>query len=194
MILYFIYNSFRVIKSMTKPVSHQNILDFWFDKEHKPKWFIADNEFDQLIKVKFSGIHTQAVKGELSSWNESPESALALIIILDQFSRNLFRGSPLSFASDKKAVEYTKQALSKEFDKQLASDDLRHFLYMPLMHSENMDDQILSVKLFSSISHILPYAQQHMEVIQKFGRFPTRNKALNRNPTPEETKFLQKNN
>lgn len=179
---------------MTKSVSYQDILNFWFAKEHKTKWFIADNEFDQLIKIKFSDIHTQAVKGELSSWREAPESALALIIILDQFSRNLFRGSPLSFSNDQKALEYTKEALSKEFDKKLASDKMRHFLYMPLMHSENMDDQILSVKLFSSFPHISPYAQQHMETIKKFGRFPGRNKALNRESTPEEINFLQNNN
>ncbi|MCT4634997.1 MAG: DUF924 domain-containing protein [Rickettsiales bacterium] len=179
---------------MTESFSHKDILDFWFAKENKPKWFIADNEFDQLIKDNFSNIHKKASNGKLSSWRNSPETILALIIILDQFSRNMFRGSHLSFANDKKALEYTKEALSKEFDKQLANDDLRHFLYMPLMHSENMDDQILSVKLFSFLPHILPYAQQHMEVIQRFGRFPTRNKALNRKSTPEETRFLQKAN
>lgn len=191
MLVYFIYTSYGGLNSMTESISYQDVLDFWFTKENKPKWFIADNEFDQLIKVKFSDIHTQAAKGELLSWREAPESALALIIILDQFSRNMFRGSPLSFASDKKALEYTKEALLKEFDKKLPSDQMRHFLYMPLMHSENMDDQILSVDLFSSIPHILPYAQQHMETIQKFGKFPTRNKALGRESTPEEIKFLE---
>lgn len=194
MLVYFIYTSNGVIKSMTNSISHQDILNFWFAEENKPKWFIADNKFDQLIKDRFSDIHTQAVKGKLSSWNESPESTLALIIILDQFSRNLFRGSPLSFASDKKALEYTKEALSKEFDKKLPSDEMRHFLYMPLMHSENMDDQILSVKLFSFFPHVSPYAQQHMETIQNFGRFPGRNKALNRKSSPKEINFLQESN
>lgn len=194
MLLYFIYTSDGVIKTMTESISHQDILDFWFAKENKPKWFVADNDFDQLIINKFADIHKKASNGELSSWTESSETILALIIVLDQFSRNMFRGSHLSFANDKKALEHTKEALSKEFDKKLASDDLRHFLYMPLMHSENMDDQILSVKLFSFLPHILPYAQQHMEVIQKFGRFPTRNKALNRESTSEEIRFLQRNN
>jgi len=179
---------------MTKSISHQDILNFWFDKDNKSKWFVSDDTFDQLIKLRFSDIYEQAIQGKLSSWSESPETILALIIILDQFPRNMFRNSPLSFASDKQALEYTKHALSQNFDKELSSDEMRHFLYLPLMHSENIEDQILSIDSFSSMPHVLPYAQQHMDVIKRFGRFPTRNKALSRKSTSEEIQFLQEDN
>ena len=102
---------------MIKSISPQDILNFWFDKDNKSKWFVSNNEFDQLIKLRFSDIYEQARNGELSSWKKSPETILALIIILDQFSRNMFRESPLSFASDEQALEYTKHALSQNFDK-----------------------------------------------------------------------------
>jgi uncharacterized protein (DUF924 family) len=179
---------------MTKSISYRDILNFWFDKDNKSKWFVSNEAFDQLIKLRFSDIYEQAIQRKLSSWDESPKTILALIIILDQFPRNMFRDSPLSFASDKQALEYTKHALSQNFDKELPSDEMRHFLYMPLMHSENIEDQILSVDSFSSMPHILPYAQQHMDVIKRFGRFPTRNKALSRNSTLEEIKLLQESN
>jgi uncharacterized protein (DUF924 family) len=166
------------------------ILNFWFSKENNTKWFIKSEDFDSLIIKKFSTIYNKAAHGNLESWEETSDGILALIIILDQFPRNMFRTSTQSFATDAKALTLAKGAIAKGMDKELAAEQQR-FLYMPFMHSENLKDQDISVALFAKDKMSYNYAVRHREIIQKFGRFPHRNNLLGRKSTKEEIDFLE---
>lgn len=165
------------------------IIDFWFT--NKPKWFLKEPEFDALIKKKFFVVYNQVINNELASWNSKAEDILSLILVLDQFPRNMFRDTPKAFLGDKLALSWAKEAIKKQFDLKLNQDE-RMFLYMPLMHSELLLDQEFSVELYSKINNIniLNYAIAHHDIISKFGRFPHRNKILGRVSTLEEIVFL----
>ena len=165
------------------------IIDFWFD--NKPNWFLKDPEFDALIKKRFFAVYNKAINNELDSWKREAEDILSLILILDQFPRNIFRDTPKAFSGDKLALECAKEAMKKEFDLKL-NQEKRMFLYMPLMHSELLLDQELSVELYNKMGNIniLNYAIAHSDIISKFGRFPHRNNILGRVSTPEEVVFL----
>jgi uncharacterized protein (DUF924 family) len=176
---------------MTPTSSAQQILDFWFAEDMPSQWFANNAQFDQLICDKFSALHQKAVAGELAAWENDPQSLLALVILFDQFSRNMFRDTPAAFASDATALRLTKKALAAKMEQAL-SDNQRAFLYMPLMHSENLADQALSVKLFADFADNAQYAKEHYATIAKFGRFPHRNAILNRASTEEELAFLSK--
>lgn len=169
------------------------ILHFWFEETSPQQWFVKDEAFDQLIRDRFSDIYTQAASGQLDAWVKEPEGALALVIILDQFSRNMFRGSEKSFATDNKALEIAKNAAQAGLDKKLDSDIQRIFLYMPFMHSESLQDQAEGIRLFKHVNNptTLDYAVQHRDIIARFGRFPHRNQVLNRPSTLEEIEFLK---
>ncbi len=171
---------------------YQEILNFWFDENNKSMWFKKDIVFDKKIIDKFENLYKQASNGELSSWLDTPESSLALIILLDQFPRNMFRNSPKAFASDNLALTYAKLVIKKNYDKKISSDKLA-FLYMPFMHSEKLADQNQSVALFgkTGLTKNLEYAKEHREIIVRFGRFPHRNAILQRKTTDEEDKFLK---
>ena len=184
---------------MTTP---PDILEFWFgDKadadygEYRKIWFQPDEAFIAEVKERFTDVHTRAAEGELDDWQETPEGALALIILLDQMSNLIYRFEPGGFASDAKAVEITKKALMRSFDKEFP-DQFRWFFYLPLEHSENLIDQYTAVGLFSMLTPGeandpgVEYAIRHLRVIQRFGRFPNRNEALGRKSTPEEEEFL----
>lgn len=171
------------------PKMAQEILSFWFAAENKPKWFIKKQEFDREITSKFLNYYEEAAKGDLDHWQESLDGSLALIILLDQFPRNMFRGDARSFATDSRAIAITKKIIAQNIDHQ-ASEDYKHFLYMPLMHSEDLADQELSVELFTYNPRARDYAIRHMEIIKKFGRFPHRNIILGRESTVEEIQFL----
>lgn len=171
----------------------QDIINFWFCSQNKEKWFYKDPIFDKEITSKFLPIYEMAVDGELDHWKESALGTLALIIILDQFPRNMFRNMAKSFVTDDKALLLTKFAIYQKMDDGL-SDDYKQFLYMPLMHSENLEDQILCFNLFAYDSQIQSYAKMHMDIIEKFGRFPHRNKIVDRNSTDEELRFLKMQN
>ena len=178
------------------------ILQFWFgdgsDPEHERRWFVQDAGFDQTCRNAFLADHERAAGGELDSWKEEPPSTLALILLLDQFPRNIFRGTPRSFATDSRALATAKDAIARGFD--LALPPVRRaFIYLPFQHSENLDDQHESVRLFRKLAVEHPatagyvkYAEHHLEVIRRFGRFPHRNAVLSRISTPEETAFLSK--
>ena len=183
-------------------MEYQKILNFWFGKPEdinygKPCkfWFVKSDEFDLKLKSQFQNLYEQAAIGELEVWQEQPLSCLALIITLDQFPRNMFRGLPQAFATDAQAKTYAQVAIAHQFDTQLIPVQ-RWFIYLPFEHSENLEDQKISIKLFDSLrSHAdsktsIDYAYQHWEVIQKFGRFPHRNQILGRKNTPEEIEFL----
>src|SRR5512146_1558341 len=178
------------------------ILDFWFgdgtDPEHERRWFAQDAAFDQACRAGFLADHERAARGELDSWKHEPSGTLALILLLDQFSRNIFRGMPRAFATDPKALETAKYGVGRGFDLTLAPLR-RPFIYLPFQHSENLDDQRESVKLFHKLAAEHPamaghveYAEDHMEVIRRFGRFPHRNAVLGRASTPAEVEFIQR--
>ena len=167
------------------------VLNFWFSQRVKPLWFKKNAEFDREIQQRFLITYQLAKTGELDNWQEQPHDALALIIILDQFPRNMFRNTPHAFATDDKAVEITKYAVNNNYQQDLSVEQ-QTFLYMPLMHSENKTDQAQSVKLFTKLGKKdnLKFAIKHQEIIDRFGRFPHRNQILGRESTPTEQEFL----
>jgi uncharacterized protein (DUF924 family) len=176
------------------------ILEFWFgdgsDPERERLWFAQDDRFDQACRTGFLSDHERAAAGELDSWQDSPPSALALILLLDQFPRNIFRDTARAFATDPKARVHARNAVGRGFD--LALPPVRRtFIYLPFQHGEDLDDQLESVRLFRRLAAQEPamtayieYAENHLEVIRRFGRFPLRNAVLGRVSTPEETALL----
>jgi uncharacterized protein (DUF924 family) len=180
----------------------QIILDFWFGTpdspeygKPRPEWFRKDPDFDSAIAAQFLPIYAQAAQGKLQPWQAKPHSCLALLIVLDQFPRNLFRGLPEAFATDEQACEITKNAIAQQFD-QAVLPIQRWFFYLPLEHSENLANQARSLELFQSLAtdpdsqSAIDYAQKHYDVIAQFGRFPHRNAILGRESTPAELAFL----
>ncbi|MBL8676285.1 MAG: DUF924 domain-containing protein [Alphaproteobacteria bacterium] len=174
------------------------ILNFWFGEpnslsygRYKDFWFQSTPELDGQIRKQLEPVDQKAIKGELDPLSETPEGSLALVIILDQFPRNMYRGTPQAFASDAKALKVAKEAVEKKFDQDLLPMQ-RMFLYLPYEHSENIEDQEQSVKLFKNLGDelALKYAIEHRDAITQFGRFPHRNAILGRESTPEEIRFL----
>jgi uncharacterized protein (DUF924 family) len=176
---------------MNRSINPEVVLNFWFDPEVKPFWFKKNSNFDDTIKQRFLDIYQQAIAGALNHWRDNCRSTLALIIVLDQFPRNMFRNTPQAFATDQQAAELTKYALKNNYEKNLSIEE-QAFLYMPLMHSENPRDQSQCVKLFTQLGKEdnLKFALKHQEVIARFGRFPHRNQILNRESTAVEQEFL----
>ena len=165
-------------------------LAFWTEAGYE-KWFTKDLEFDEAFRARFLDLHYAAARREHDDWIETPEGALALMILLDQFPRNSFRGSGHMFATDPLARMYARMAIAKGHDKHVG-DMLPAFFYLPFEHSEDMEDQKLSVKLFTAMNEeFLKYAELHLEVIARFGRFPHRNPALGRISTADELRFLE---
>lgn len=171
------------------------ILNFWFKESTPKQHFVKDLKFDQLISYRFSKIHKKACNSELFQWRKNPEAALAEIIILDQFSRNLFRDTPQAFAQDPLALALAQNAIQNGFDKDLPKERLS-FLYMPFMHSESLLIHDEAIKLFSSpgLEGGLEFEHKHRVIIEKFGRYPHRNKSLGRTSTLEEIEFLNQPN
>lgn len=177
--------------------SPEEVLDFWFGGEDgfREVWFRPDEDFDREVGERFSEDYEQAAAGKLDDWMALPREALALILLLDQFPRNLFRGDPHAYATDEKAREVADQTVSTGLDRGLEPLE-RTFVYLPFKHSEDVRDQQRSVELFLALDseldtpEILDYAVRHREVIERFGRFPHRNEVLGRAPTPEEEAFL----
>lgn len=169
----------------------QAILDFWFSPPMSEHWFNSTAEIDAEIRDKYQATWQKAVAGELDAWRESAEGCLALCIVLDQFPLNMFRGEAKSFSSEQKAVEVCKAAVNNQLDMQLPAER-RLFLYMPLMHSENMIDQNQSVQLFDDAGLVdaAKFARHHRDIVQRFGRFPHRNKALGRASSKAEIDYL----
>ena len=178
------------------------VLDFWFGREGEPgyggfreEWFRKDPEFDRECRDSFEALYEEAAAGNLDGWREDARSCLALVIVLDQFSRNMFRGKPRSYATDKKAQETAEYAVDHALDRELPEFQ-RMFLYMPFMHSENVEDQRRSVELFERLAgeegapDVVSYAVAHRDIVERFGRFPHRNEILGRETTPEEAVFL----
>ena len=171
--------------------SARDILEFWFSERVSPQWFNASKELDNEILQRFGNLWYQALNNELNDWAKTPEGALALIILLDQFPLNMFRGQAKSFKTEAFAIKVTKHSVSQGFDKKIAKTQLM-FMYMPLMHSESLNDQDLSVQLFEKARLVdnLRFAKHHQQLIQRFGRFPHRNDILGRKNTSEEVIYL----
>lgn len=173
----------------TLPVSAAEVLAFW--KQAGPdKWFEKDAHFDASFHQRFSELHFMAARRELDAWAEEADSCLALLLLLDQFPRNCFRGTAHMYATDPLALHYAEEALAKGHDKRIG-DDLRIFVYLPYMHSEMIDDQELCCILCEPLpDRFLPFAIEHRDIIRRFGRFPHRNEILLRDTTAEEREFL----
>ncbi len=171
---------------------YQDILNFWFEEIEQSLWWAKDEQFDQLIIERFSEVHTQAIHCELFEWRKIAEGRLAEIIVLDQFSRNMFRSSPLSFAYDSLALALSQEAILVGADKEL-SPIQRSFLYLPFMHSESLKIHEIAMGLYkkNGISSNLDFEIKHQEIIKKFGRYPHRNKILGRMSTEKEIEFLE---
>jgi uncharacterized protein (DUF924 family) len=188
--------------------SPEDVLTFWFGAPGSPplanarRWFARDDAFDAEIAKRFGELARSAAAGELEAWRESPTGALALVIVLDQFSRNLHRDSPLAFANDPVARDVAKDVRARRFDRALGPIE-RSFLYLPYEHAEDLATQEESVALFTellaqappelaeSLRDTLDWARRHRDVIARFGRFPHRNAVLGRASTPAEIEFLK---
>ena len=180
----------------------QAILDFWFTPSSSPEyghfrsvWFQKNPEFDAMIRNRFGAVYQQAAAGQLTPWQGAAQTCLALILLLDQFPRNLFRGTAQAFATDLQALATAKYAVAQGYERELLPVQ-RWFIYCPFEHSENLEDQDRAVTLFEQLSddpdsaEAIDYAVRHREVILRFGRFPHRNVILGRVSTPEEEEFL----
>lgn len=169
----------------------KDVLDFWFGELTPADWFSGDEALDSLIEQRFLALHNKAALGELYTWRQSAQGRLAEIIVLDQFSRNLYRGKPQSFLSDPMALVLAQEAVALGEDMKL-SEKQRSFLYMPYMHSESLVIHEEAVRLFkqSGLENNLDFEYRHKVIIERFGRYPHRNKILGRQSSEEELEFL----
>lgn len=176
-------------------MNFESIYSFWFKELSKEQWFKKDSQLDEDIKRRFWAIHAKAVQCELFEWRSSAKGRLCEVIILDQFPRNMFRDSALAFASDSLALCLAQEAVNSGFDKELNPSE-KAFLYMPYMHSESPLIHKKAVELFSQpgLEFNLDYEIQHKNIIDRFGRYPHRNRILNRISTEEELEFLKEKN
>jgi uncharacterized protein (DUF924 family) len=170
----------------------QTIIDFWFNQLIPKQWYVKDVVLDQQIIDSFSEVHQAVAAGECESWRETAVGRLAEIIVLDQFSRNMFRGSSLSFAYDSQALTLAQEAIRQGFDHQLSAVQ-KQFVYMPYMHSESLLVHQKAVVLFDQqgLEDNLDYEYKHLAILERFGRYPHRNQVLGRESTAEEIEFLQ---
>ena len=174
------------------------ILDFWFGLDAaapRDFWFRKSESVDSEIRSRFGAAVEEALAGTLDHWSATPEGSLALILLLDQFTRNIFRDTPRAFAGDAAALGHARRLVQSGVDRRF--DALRRwFIYLPFEHSEQLEDQRESLRLFGDLAREgqpgpLEWAQKHFDVIRRFGRFPHRNEILGRTSTPEESEFLR---
>lgn len=175
---------------MAHDVTPDEVVTFWREAGPK-KWFAKDDAFDEECRRRFLASWEKAGRGELSAWEDTPEGALALILLLDQMPRNMFRGDPRTWSTDPQALAAAERALDRGFDLKV-DPSLQAFLYLPFEHAEDRKAQERSLKLFSILGaeEQMKYAQHHHDVVMRFGRFPHRNAVLGRESTPEELAFL----
>jgi uncharacterized protein (DUF924 family) len=168
----------------------EDVLAFWLAAGHQ-RWFEHDEAFDTAIRERFAATYEDAAAGAFGGWESAPRSALALVIVLDQFPRNMFRGSARSFATDALARAAAERAIAAGFDQKIAMPQ-RVFFYLPFEHSEARADQERAVALIGAAgdADLLKWAELHADIIRRFGRFPHRNVLLGRPSTPEELAFL----
>ena len=170
-------------------ITPSDVLDYWFSEKSKQFWFASTPQVDNEIKVCFESVWEKAAEGEYSQWRETADGSVALIVILDQLPLNMFRSDPKGFQTESMAVEVALNAINNGFDEEL-NDEKLLFLFMPLMHSENIDHQNLQVYLFDKYNFNLEFSKHHRDLVKKFGRFPHRNEILGRMSTMEELDYL----
>ena len=191
-------------------IGAEAVLDFWFEgvaddpqaiAARSKAWFQSDPAFDLLCRDRFVELHERAARGELDGWQETPRGALALVVVLDQFSRNIHRGMGAAFACDAKALECCLRARKRGFDDQLRPVE-RMFLYMPFQHTEDRERQDESVRVWEALAtsvdgelaeyfeYSIDHAREHRDVVHRFGRFPHRNAVLGRDSSPQEQQYL----
>jgi uncharacterized protein (DUF924 family) len=168
------------------------IIEFWFGPGMAEKWFVKDPALDREVAERLGALHDKAAAGELDSWRDSAEGCLALLVLLDQTPRNIFRDDPRTYATDEMARAVTQHALDRGYDRELTHNQ-RGMLYLPLLHSESLADKERAVELTRALTenpdfHI--WAVHHRDIVGRFGRFPHRNQILGREDTPEEKAFL----
>ena len=184
------------------PNNPAGVLDFWFGSEGGPgygefrsQWFQKDEDFDREVTDRFGDLYEEAAAGRLDAWREEAKSCLALVICLDQFPRNMYRGDARTHATDGDALDAAKYGIEHALDRELPPFQ-RMFLFMPFMHAESVEDQHRSVELFEGLAaepggpDVVEYAVGHRDIVERFGRFPHRNALLGRETTPEEAEFL----
>jgi len=191
---------------MTESAEQSSVLRFWFGAppgqppsyaQQRSLWFRKSDETDQQIRAQFETLHKRVAAGKYQHWATTSRGLLALIVVLDQFSRNMFRNTPRAFATDPQALELATSAIAQGIDQSLFPAE-RLFVYLPLEHSEDIQSQVRSVEKFkalatddSDLDDTYDYALKHKAVIERFGRFPHRNDILGRESTPEEKEFLK---
>lgn len=176
---------------MSSIATPEDVVTFW--REAGPeKWFAKDKAFDQSCRDRFMPTYEAAARGDLNEWELTPEGALAVILLLDQFPRNMFRGQRETYKTDPAALMAADRAIERGFD-QKVEPDLRQFFYLPFMHSESLRHQERSVALNEALGKhdSIYWARHHRDIIARFGRFPHRNVILGRETTPEEAEFLK---
>ncbi|WP_281560100.1 DUF924 family protein [Thalassomonas sp. RHCl1] len=196
---------------MVKQQDVDEVLDFWFgeitnelcDEQHQAFWYQGSEALDNEVKMKFFDLYQQALAGQLSHWQQEARGSLALVILLDQLPRNMFRGTARAFASDELALQVCKAGIKSGLDRQLSLSE-RIFYYHPYQHSESLTEQQTSVEIFIAmleqypqlvhvkvIENSIHWAKEHLAIIRQFGRFPHRNKALVRESTAQELEYLE---
>jgi uncharacterized protein (DUF924 family) len=176
---------------MTSANGVDELLDFWFSEEARARWFDSTPAFDEALRLQYLDTWQRGRDGKLQDWEETPDGALALVILLDQFPLNMFRDLPESYSTEAQSRAVASRAIDHGFDAALA-DDRKAFLYLPFMHSETLADQDLSVELFEAagLEFNLKWARSHRETVRRFGRFPHRNAILGRASSAEEIAWL----
>jgi uncharacterized protein (DUF924 family) len=178
---------------MSKTPDYQDVISFWFEETKSKQWFGKDVLFDETIRMRFGDLHAKAVRGELAKWRRfGALGRLAEIIVLDQFSRNLYRDDPRQFAVDTVALVLAQEAVRGDFDQKLTRTQ-RAFLYLPYMHSESPQIHRKALRLYLALGlkQNLDFEYKHKAIIERFGRYPHRNEMLGRVSTEEEIEFLK---
>jgi uncharacterized protein (DUF924 family) len=177
---------------MASSADYKDILQFWFSEGVVKLWFNSTPEFDHELREKYETVYRDALTGKYDSWMQAATGCLALIILFDQIPLNIYRGQKQSFATEARAREVASHAILQSFDQQL-NDAQKAFMYMPFMHSESLEDQKRAVELFenANLKNNLRFAHHHRSIIERFGRFPHRNRILGRESTEAELEYLQ---
>jgi uncharacterized protein (DUF924 family) len=170
---------------------YQNLIEFWFSEEASKHWFNSTKAFDQTLSEAYEDTWVEAKQGKLDHWQQSATGSLALVIVLDQFPLNMFRGQVKSFSTESQSRDVARVAIDKGFDQELPASQVS-FLYMPFMHSEDLDDQALGVELFNKpgLESNYRFARHHYSIVERFGRFPHRNKVFGRESSDAEIEYL----
>jgi len=185
--------SFPSIQISSIGMNHSDVIKYWFSEKSRQHWFSSTPEIDNEIKQRYEQLWINAASGKLNDWQDSPQGCLALIIILDQFPLNMFRDEAKSFQTEELAVEVALKAIDNGYDEILNTEELL-FLFMPLMHSENLEHQNMQVKFFEKYDFNDEYSKHHRDIVKRFGRFPHRNEILGRMSTMVELDYLLSDN